>query len=116
MGEPERLVAMDADVTASSVIGKYIQAIGGTDKLKAIKTATVESSAEIQGMKLGLDFYYDEGKQAFSNKVSMGGNVMSNTTLKDGKGLVQANGASMPLTDEQFEALKMTMFIFPEHE
>lgn len=114
MGEPERLVAMDADVTASSVIGKYIQAIGGTDKLKEIKTATVESSAEIQGMKLGLDYYYDEGKQAFSNKVSMGGNVMSNTTLKDGKGLIQANGASMPLTDEQFEALKMSMFIFPE--
>ncbi|MCH7399997.1 insulinase family protein [Belliella sp. DSM 107340] len=114
MGEPERLVAMDADVTASGVIDSYIEAIGGNEKVKSIKTSIIESSAEVQGMKLDFDYYYDEQKQAFSNKVSMGGNVMSNTLLKDGKGIVQANGANQELTDEQFEAAKMNMFIFPE--
>ncbi|MCH7413277.1 insulinase family protein [Belliella sp. R4-6] len=114
MGEPERLVAMDANVTADGVINNYLTSIGGVDNVKAIKTSIVKSSAEIQGMKLDFDYYYDEQNQAFSNKVSMGGNVMSNTLLKEGKGVVQANGGSQTLTDEQFEAAKMSMFIFPE--
>ncbi|MFD2035226.1 M16 family metallopeptidase [Belliella marina] len=114
LGDPERQVAMDANVTAKGVIENYIEAIGGEAKVKSIKTSLVEASAEVQGMKLGFDYYYDEQSQSFSNKVSMGGNVMSNTLLKDGKGEVKANGMSQALTDEQFEAAKMGMFIFPE--
>ena len=42
------------------------------------------------------------------------GNVLSNTTIKNGKGVVSAAGQTMELTDEQFESAKMNMFIFPE--
>ncbi|MDO9551940.1 pitrilysin family protein [Rhodonellum sp.] len=115
MGEPEKEMQMaDAEMTASKVIDNYITAIGGEENLKKIKTAKIESSAEIQGMKLSFLFLYDEPKAAFNQKVMMMGNVASNTTIKDGKAVMSAGGQTQELTDEQFEAAKMGMFIFPE--
>ncbi|PRY84381.1 M16 family metallopeptidase [Mongoliibacter ruber] len=114
MGQPERTIAIDGDIDAESVIQNYLEAIGGADKAKEIKTSKMESVAEIQGMKLGMSYIYDEQNQAFSNKVSMMGNVASHTLIKDGKATVTAMGQSQELTDEQYEAAKMSMFIFPE--
>lgn len=113
-GEPERQIAMDADMTPEAVIEKYIQAIGGEEKARSIKTSKLESVAEVQGMKLNMIYVYDETNQAFSNKIMMMGNVAVNTVVKDGKASVTSMGQSQELTDEQFEAIKMSMFIFPE--
>jgi zinc protease len=113
-GDPEVSVAVDESVTPEAVIKSYLAAIGGAEKAKSIKTSKIESSAEIQGMKLGMSYVYDEENQAFSNKVSMMGNVASHTVIKDGKAKVTAMGQSQELTDEQYEAAKMSMFIFPE--
>lgn len=114
MAEPERQIAMDTEITAEQVIENYVAAIGGESKAKAIKTSKMESVAEIQGMKLNFVAVYDESKGAFAQKVMMMGNVASNTVIKDGKGSITAMGQSTELTDEQFEAAKMSMFIFPE--
>lgn len=114
MGEPERQIAMDADMTPEAVIEKYIQAIGGEEKARSIKTSKLESVAEIQGMKLNMIYVYDETNQSFSNKIMMMGNVAANTVIKDGKATVSSMGQVQELTDEQFEAAKMSMFIFPE--
>lgn len=114
MAEPERQIAMDTEITAEQVIENYVTAIGGESKAKAIKTSKMESVAEIQGMKLNFIAVYDESKGAFAQKVMMMGNVASNTVIKNGKGSVSAMGQSNELTDEQYEAAKMSMYIFPE--
>lgn len=114
MAEPEKQIVMNSEMTADQVIKNYLSAIGGENNARAIKTSKMESVAEIQGMKLNFVAVYDEPKGAFSQKVMMMGNVASNTVIKDGKGSVSAMGQSNQLTDEQYEAAKMSMYIFPE--
>ena len=114
MGEPERMVAMSEGTTAEDVLAKFFEAVGGKDAITKIKTAKVESLAEIQGMSLGMNYFYDEEKAAFSNKVIMMGGVMSNTVMKDGQMTITAQGQSQTLPAEQFEAARLTMFIYPE--
>lgn len=114
MADPERQIAISSDITAAGVIAKYINSIGGQDKVKAIKTSKLDAVAEIQGMKLNMLYVYDENQEAFSNKIMMMGNVASNTVIKNGKATITAMGQSQELTDEQYESLKMSMFIFPE--
>ncbi|EKB47755.1 insulinase family protein [Cecembia lonarensis] len=114
MADPERQIAMDENLTANDVLNRYFEAIGGRDKAEAIKTSKMEAEAEIQGMKLNMSYVYDENEGKFSNKVSMMGNVASHVVIKDGKATVTGMGNSQELNDEQFEAVKMSMFIFPE--
>lgn len=113
-GDPERQIALDTEITAEQVIEDYIKAIGGAEKAKTIKTSIMESVAEIPGAKLNINYVYDENVQAFSNKIMAMGNVAIHTLIKDGKATVTAGGQSQELSDEQFEAAKMNMFIFPE--
>lgn len=114
VGEPEKQIAMEEGMTAAAVLARYFEAIGGKSKLEAIKTSKMDAVAEIQGMKLNMSYVYDETEGKFSNKVSMMGNVASHVVVKDGKATVTGMGNSQELNDEQFEAIKMSMFIFPE--
>jgi zinc protease len=115
MGDPERQIAMDANISAEMVIESYLKAIGGVEKAKSIKTGKLESVAEIPGAKLNMSYIYDENNESFANKITVMGNVASNTVIKDGKATVSGSGnQSQELNDEQFESLKMSMFIFPE--
>lgn len=114
MGDPERQIALDESITAKDVINKYFEAIGGEEKVRSIRTSKVNSVAEIQGMKLNMSYVFDEPNGLFSNKVSMMGNVASHVVIRDGKATVTGMGQSQELNDEQFEAVKMGMFIFPE--
>jgi len=113
-GEPEKLITMDENMTAVAVMSRYFDAIGGKSKAAVIKTSKMEAVAEIQGMKLNMSYVYDETEGMFSNKVSMMGNVASHVVVKDGKASVTGMGNTQELNDEQFEAIKMSMFIFPE--
>ena len=114
VGEPEKQIAMEEGMTAAAVLARYFEVIGGKSKVEAIKTSKMEAVAEIQGMKLNMSYVYDETEGKFSNKVSMMGNVASHVVVKDGKATVTGMGNSQELNDEQFEAVKMSMFIFPE--
>ncbi|MFD2200592.1 insulinase family protein [Shivajiella indica] len=114
MGDPERQIAMDANISAEMVIENYLKAIGGVEKAKSIKTGKLESVAEIPGAKLNMSYIYDEENEAFANKITVMGNVAANTVVKDGKATVSGMGQSQELNDEQYESLKMSMFIFPE--
>ncbi len=113
-GEPEKLITMDENMTAVAVMSRYFDAIGGKSKAAVIKTSKMEAVAEIQGMKLNMSYVYDETEGMFSNKVSLMGNVASHVLVKDGKASVTRMGNTQELNDEQFEAIKMSMFIFPE--
>lgn len=115
MGNPARKIEMsDANMTADQVIEHYLTAIGGKDKVSAIKTVKMVMAAEIMGQKLEMEATYDDANLRFAQKTRIGGNVMSALILKDGKGTMSAQGQSMALPDEQLDAAKLGTFIIPE--
>jgi zinc protease len=113
-GDPEVQIAINSEITAEKVIDDYILAIGGEDKVRTIKSSKMESVAEIPGVKLNINYLYDENAHAFSNKIMAMGNVAIHTLIKGGKATVTAGGQTQELSDVQYEAAKMNMFIFPE--
>ena len=52
---------IDKNVTAASVIKSYLDAIGGADKLRALKDMTITSSASFQGTQIQLVYKYKAG-------------------------------------------------------
>lgn len=115
MGFPAKEIAMeDASMTADKVIENYISAIGGSEKASAIKSAKVAMSANVMGTALGLTFVYDDANMRFSQKTSIGGNVMQSSVMKDGKGTVSAQGQTIEMTEAQVEDGKLSSFLLPE--
>ena len=53
--EPEISVSVPDGVTAATVLKQYVDAIGGKEKLKAVKSIVMKAGAEIQGQKVGYD-------------------------------------------------------------
>jgi len=113
-GEEAKEIAVDADMTAESVIEKYIEAIGGEEKAAAIQSAVIKQSSEIQGQQMAITTTHDLAAMKFEQEVSMMGQVMQKITMENGKATISAQGQSQTLTDEQYEEAKMGMFIFPE--
>lgn len=114
MGEPAKQLVADADMTAEKVLDKYLSAIGGAQKVAAIKTAKISMDANIMGNALTIAFIYDSENGRYAQKLSIGGNVMQKTSLADGKGSMSMQGQNMPLTDAQLAEAKLNSYLFPE--
>lgn len=114
MGFPAKELTADADMTAEKVLSKYLEAIGGAEKAKAIKTATMKLDADVMGTALTIEMYYDAEGGKYSQKTLVGGNVMQMTSILEESGSVSAQGQSMNLTPEQFADAKVNSYLFPE--
>ena len=115
MGYPAKeMEAVDADMTSEKVIDNYIAAIGGMDKAQAIKGAKLEMAAEVMGTKLTIELIHDDANMRFAQKTLVGGNVMQTSVIKDGKGTASVQGQSMPMSDEQVDAAKLSTYFLPE--
>ncbi|HEA29827.1 MAG TPA: insulinase family protein [Leeuwenhoekiella sp.] len=100
-------------VTVASVLNKYIEAIGGEEKLKAVNSMIMKAGAEVQGMKLSMEMK-KSNKNQFLQEISMMGNVMSKQVFDGTTGYILAQGQKMDLTDEQLTAVKNEAVLFPE--
>ncbi|UZD22201.1 M16 family metallopeptidase [Algoriphagus halophytocola] len=115
MGFPAKeMAAVDADVTASSVIEDYLKAIGGKAKASSIKTVKQVMEADVMGNQLAIDMIYDDSNMRYIQKTKVGGNVMQTAVIKDGKGNAIVQGQTVEMTDEQLDAAKLGMFFLPE--
>ncbi|WBL43451.1 pitrilysin family protein [Algoriphagus halophytocola] len=115
MGFPaQEMAAVDADVTASSVIEDYLKAIGGKAKASSIKTVKQVMEADVMGNQLAIDMIYDDSNMRYIQKTKVGGNVMQTAVIKDGKGNAIVQGQTVEMTDEQLDAAKLGMFFLPE--
>ena len=109
--KPKMDMPIPAGMTAANVVNNYFKAIGGIDKVKAIKTILNNSNAKVQGMSINLTT-----KTAAPNKVSAVVSGMGQTLSKqvfDGeKGYAEQQGRKMNMTPAQItEAKKNTLFI-----
>ena len=75
--KPAMTMPIPNGMTAEKVVAKYIEAIGGTEKVMAVKTVMIVSSATIQGTPLAMTM-----KAAAPNKTSQVISVMGQTFQK----------------------------------
>lgn len=109
--KPEAKV-IEPGVTAKSVLSKYINAIGGEEALKAIKTLSTTSKASIQGQEITLQKINTANGKSFQQIIGMGMTLMK--TAYNGKtGFVEVQGQRKDMTDEELAEMKYSA-IFPE--
>ncbi|MEH6406631.1 MAG: pitrilysin family protein [Leeuwenhoekiella sp.] len=111
--KPNYSAAAPEGVTAQSVLENYIKAIGGKEKLEAVKSVSLNAEGEVQGMKLGLMQKKTDSNQLLQT-ISMNGSVMSKQVLNGETGYVEAQGQTMQLPADQLKALQESSVPFPE--
>jgi predicted Zn-dependent peptidase len=111
--KPAMTLPIPAGMTAATVVDKYMDAIGGKDKVMAVKSIMMVSNATIQGTPLVMT-----NKAAAPNKTLMTINVMGNVVQKmvfDGTtGYQEARGQKMDMKPEEIEEAKTTMAPFAD--
>ncbi|MEH6307998.1 pitrilysin family protein [Olivibacter sp. CPCC 100613] len=114
-GEPEvKTTIQDANLTAEKVIDKYLNAIGGKDKLEQVKTLKSIQEAEVQGMKITAELLVDQTEPIAVQSMKMGAQVMSKFIIHADKATMINQGQTQDVPAEMFKALKNALEIFPE--
>lgn len=103
--KPEMTLPIPKGMTATSVVDKYIEAIGGKDKVMAVKTTKMVANATIQGTPLVMT-----KKSASPNKslqeISVMGNVMQKSVFDGENGYTESRGQRKDLAGEDLEKAK----------
>lgn len=103
--KPEMTLPIPAGVTASTVIDSYFKAIGGKEKVDAIKTLMVTSEASFNGAALTL-----VTKSAAPNKSSLlltgFGQTLQKQVFDGEKGYSEAQGRKTDMTAKEVEEAK----------
>lgn len=110
---PNYKVAIPEGVTATAVIEKYIEAIGGKATLEAVKSYSMTAASEMQGMKLDLELK-KTAKDQFMQDVKMMGTSINKQVLDGDKGYVVNQGQRKELSIEEVNKLKEESAQFPE--
>ncbi len=102
------------DKSPKEIIERYIEVIGGKEKVEGIKNVTQVMEASLQGMEMEISSTSDPENKRLMQQTALNGNVMSKTVVKDGKGYINAMGQTQDLQEEQLDAVTMQMYPFPE--
>jgi hypothetical protein len=106
-------IAIPEGTTVNTVFADYIKAIGGRDKVAAVKsTAYIGSSSTPMG-ELVLNVKKTSDNK-YSQTVSVAGNVMQKQVYAHGKGTASGMQGSQEITGEQLDALADEALLFPE--
>ncbi len=103
--KPEMTLPIPAGVTAASVVDNYFKAIGGKDKVAAVKTLMITSEATFNGAPLTL-----VTKNAAPNKSSLlltgFGQTLQKQVFDGEKGYNEAQGRKTDMTEKEVEEAK----------
>ena len=113
--KPAMTLPIPTGVTAKTVLDKYFKAIGGKDKVMAVKTTMMVANATIQGTPLVMTV-----KSASPNKtsqsISVMGNVMQKKVFDGVKGYSEARGQKTDMKPEEVTKAKNTNTLFNDLE
>ena len=112
---PEFSKPLPEGLSAKNVIEGYIEAIGGSNKLTAVKTKSTLSEATMQGMTIQLSNQQTSKKQ-MKVEVSMMGNVMQKTVVNQTQGYNEMQGQKMEMKGDELENALKEASLFPELE
>ena len=101
------------DVTADQVINKYLDAIGGEEKLKTIKSIKSVAAIEVMGNRLEMLSYKKHPNKSFLSQ-TMGGNEMMKIVFDGEKGQMSGMQGNTTVEGKEAEAMKDQAVIFYE--
>ena len=104
---------VDASVSVSGVMDKYINAIGGKAALEKITSITTKATGSIQGMQLDLKTIEANGGKRLT-EVAMGGNVMQKIFFDGKNGGMVMQGQTMPLPEDMKAEFLNSTIAIPE--
>ncbi len=111
--KPAMTMPIPDGMTAATVVDKYMEAIGGKDKVMAVKTIMTVSNATIQGTPLLMT-----NKAAAPNKslmtIAVMGNVMQKIIFDGEKGYQEARGQKKDMTGEELAKAKSENALFSD--
>jgi predicted Zn-dependent peptidase len=109
----KKITAVPSNITAQSVLKKYIDAVGGEANIAKIKTFTLKGNIKVQGMSLNLNMSYKiPGK--FMMEMLMNGQTLQKQVLNGDKGKSSGMQGEKDITGDELEKLKMDAELFPE--
>ncbi len=112
--EVEYSLVVPADATAESVISDYLDAIGGHDKIKSVKTLQTKMSSEMMGQSIEMNMK-QKSPDKFSLVVGSGAMVFKEQKFNGEKAMQSCMGQKQVFTEgSQFEAMKGQAVIFPQ--
>ncbi len=111
--KPNYETALPEGVTVNDILNKYIEVIGGKEKLEAVQSYSLTAEAEMQGTKLNLAIKKTANNQ-FMQDVKVMGNSMSKQVLNDGAGYMIMQGQRKEMDEAELKKLKEESAPFPE--
>jgi predicted Zn-dependent peptidase len=101
-----------ANMTPEQILNNYVKAIGGKEKLMAVKDLTMNMEADAMGQKIQMNLIQKAPGKIYQAFVSPMG---KQETFFDGeKGTMSVGGQSMPLPPEQITNTKEQAVLFTE--
>lgn len=99
-------------VTVDQVLDNYIKAIGGKEKLMAVKDLTMNMEADAMGSKIQMNLVQKQPGKVYQAFIMMG---QKQETVFDGtKGKMSAGGQTQAMPDEQIPDTKEQAVLFTE--
>lgn len=111
--KPDYNSVIPEGITVEAILEKYMEAIGGKEKLEGVESYAMVAEAEMQGMKLELEMK-KTSKDQFMQDVKVMGNSMQKQVLDGDKGYMVAQGQRKDLSPEEIERVKEESAAFPE--
>jgi predicted Zn-dependent peptidase len=111
--KPNYEAAIPEGMTAQNVLEKYIEAIGGKEKLMGVESYSLMAEAEMQGMILNLEVK-KTSKNQFMQDVKVMGNSMSKQVVDGDKGYMVMQGQRKDLGEDELKKVKEESAPFPE--
>ncbi len=100
-------------LTAEKVIEKYLEAIGGREKLKEVKDVTMKMNTSVQGMALEV-IVQQKVPNKYAMNILMSGMSMQQQKFDGVNGEVVAMGQKQKLEGNDLESLREQAGLFPE--
>lgn len=103
-GNPVKALETPSNLTGMDVISKYVEAIGGKEKLMKVNDVTTKMGMSMQGMNIEII-----SKQKAPNKISvetlMGANVLSKQVCNGVKAMVKSQMGNKELAGAELEEM-----------
>ncbi|HYO21944.1 MAG TPA: pitrilysin family protein, partial [Flavisolibacter sp.] len=105
---------VDASVTPQSILQKATKAYGDAAAIAAVKDVTLTGTATVQGMTINV-VQKQVLPSAYSEEVSMQGQILEKKLMKDGKFFVVAQGQQKDADEKQKEEMMETAAFIAEN-
>ncbi|MHC5352852.1 M16 family metallopeptidase [Myroides sp. LJL115] len=111
--KPSVDVSAPVGTTVNSVVNKYLNAIGGVNKLKEVKSVFTQATASVQGMEIEFDSKIMTPGYSLVTQ-SMGGTLLSKVVITPQSGYTFNQGVKTELTPEQLLKAQKEAYPFVE--